>query len=75
MIATKPRLRRVEASQYLLEKHGLSRKPTTLAKMATCGGGPRFRHDGRAVLYDVADLDEYARASLSEPVASTSEAA
>ena len=45
------RLRRAEASAYLKEKHGIDRAPTTLAKYAVVGGGPRFQHVGRLPLY------------------------
>lgn len=33
------RLRRSAASEYLKEKWGIERKPTTLAKLACIGGG------------------------------------
>jgi hypothetical protein len=69
-----PRLKRAEASAYLLEKHGISRTYTTLAKLAVVGGGPAFRKVGtRTVVYDVADLDAWAASIMSKPVFSTSE--
>src|SRR5580700_3631280 len=37
-----PRLRRREASAYLVEVHGVQEAPTTLAKKACLGGGPVF---------------------------------
>ena len=67
------RLRRVEASNYLLETWGMSRTPKTLSKLAVIGGGPRFRRDGRIPLYETAALDEWARAQLSKSVHSTAE--
>ena len=66
-------LRRAEAAAYLLEKHGIQRKPATLAKLAVIGGGPVFRRAGRVPLYSPADLDEFAASITSEPVRSTSE--
>ena len=69
------RLRREEASQYLLREWGISRTPKTLAKLAVTSGGPAFETDGRIPLYTEAGLDEFARAQLSPPVSSTSELA
>ena len=47
-------LRTIEAATYV----GLS--PSTLEKYRTAGSGPRFvRLGGRAVGYDVHDLDEW----------------
>jgi hypothetical protein len=66
-------LRRAEAAAYLLEKHGIQRKPATLAKLAVLGGGPVFRRAGRVPLYSPADLDEFAAKITSAPVHSTSE--
>ena len=66
-------LSRPEASDYLLNEHGIRRRPTTLAKDVVSGTGPRYRKLGRGVVYDVADLDDFAESRLSEPVRSTSE--
>lgn len=67
---------RKEASNYLLERHGVSRTPATLATLAWSGDGPVFRKDGpRRTVYTDADLDAYAASVLSKPVRSTSEAA
>ncbi len=58
-------LRTLEAATYV----GLS--PSTLEKYRTAGGGPRFvRLGGRAVGYDVEDLDAW----LDEQRLATSEA-
>ncbi len=65
-------LDRREASQYLLEKHGIRRSPGTLAKLACVGGGPVFRKVKRGVIYDVAALDDFAGAITSAPMANTS---
>ncbi len=67
------RLRRSEASQYLLDKWGISRTVKTLAKLAVTGGGPRFQKDGRIPLTTEEWLDEFARNQLSPPVSSTAE--
>lgn len=64
---------RHEASDYLVTRWGIRRTPKTLAKLATIGGGPAYRKDGRLVLYAVADLDEWARARLAPSYTSTSE--
>ncbi len=66
-------LRRYEASNYLLETHGIRRTVGTLAKLAVIGGGPRFRVAGRTPLYSPDDLDAWADSILSPPVRSTSE--
>jgi|GEM_PF-5325987 len=53
-----PRLKRTEASIYLMRRHGISRTPGTLAVL---GGGPSFRKVGsRTVLYDVEALEAWA---------------
>ena len=69
----KPRYRREEASLYLMQRHGISRTPGTLACLATKGGGPAMEYDGRTPLYTPAALDEWAAGKLSAPVRSTSE--
>ena len=69
------RLRRKEASKYLLDIWGISRKPSTLSKLATIGGGPAFQKDGNIPLYTEPGLDDFARATLTAPVTSTSELA
>lgn len=64
---------RREASDYLLKRYGLRAKPATLAKYASLGGGPAYRLAGRFPAYDVADLDKWALARVSDLVSSTSE--
>ena len=66
-------LRRVEASEYLLNRYGIQRKPGTLAKMAVLGGGPVFRKAGRIPLYDRADLDQWALSQFGPKQRSTSD--
>lgn len=66
------RLRRTEASEYLKDTWGIDRKPSTLAKLAVVGGGPRFEHANRIPLYPVAELDAWAASILSPLKRSTS---
>lgn len=51
------RLRTREAAEYV----GL--KKSTLDKLRIEGGGPTFLKLGRAVVYDIADLDEWCTSS------------
>lgn len=68
------RMRRSEASRYLLHVHGLSYTPATLAKKATLGGGPKFRKAGaRTCLYDRKELDRWANEVLGPELTSTSD--
>lgn len=70
----KPRLRRWEASEYLATAHGIELAASTLAKLASVGGGPVFQRAGRIPLYSITDLDAWAKARLSGPLRSTSDA-
>jgi len=67
------RLRRSDASIYLKEKYGLDYKPSTLAKLACLGGGPRFEHAGRFPLYPEPELDAWASSRFSPLKTSTSD--
>lgn len=69
----RPRIRRSDVPEYLATKHGIDIKVSTLAKMATLGGGPAMQYSGRIPLYRIEDLDEWANQRLSAPVRSTSE--
>ncbi|MBE0580823.1 MAG: hypothetical protein IH615_15570 [Devosia sp.] len=71
MQLSKPRLRRAEVPDYLLERHGLTVAKATLAKLASVGGGPAMRYCGRIPLYDRTELDRWAEARLSGPVPNT----
>lgn len=73
MISNRPRIRRREASAYLLERHGLPVAYATLEKLASIGGGPAITYFGKVPLYAKTDLDAWAAEKLSKPVASTSE--
>lgn len=66
---------RRDASEYLMRRWGISRTERTLAFLATRGGGPVYRKDGRRVLYSTTDLDTWAQARLSTRYASTSDVA
>jgi hypothetical protein len=59
-------LRRPQASAYLLNEHGLSYKPGTLAKMASLGQGPKRHYDGRFPLYALTDLDAWVRSRVTQ---------
>jgi hypothetical protein len=65
------RVRRVEASRYLAEVHGVQTAPATLAKLACVGGGPRYELWGRTPYYPTNGLDDWAAVRLS-PRRSTS---
>lgn len=69
------RLRRSEASRYLSETHGVTRAPSTLAKLACIGGGPLFVKFNHVPLYDPADLDAWVSGRTSAPVANTTKIA
>jgi hypothetical protein len=67
----KRNLTRAEASKYLLEAHGLSYAPTTLARFAMSGEGPGFFKTSVRVLYPRAELDRWAVERLGNLVHST----
>jgi hypothetical protein len=69
----KPRLRRAEASEYLLTVHGLPIAASTLAKYATIGGGPSYQKAGITPLYPIDNLDAWAVNRLGKIVRSSSE--
>jgi hypothetical protein len=68
-----PRFRRDEASAYLKATWGIERKPSTLAKYASFGGGPKFEYVGRIPLYPQDQLDIWARSMFSELCGSTTD--
>ena len=71
----KRRLRRSEASEYLLRTHGLSMKVSTLATLASKGGdGPPYHKAGKVPLYPVNELDSWASRRLGALVRNTTEA-
>jgi hypothetical protein len=67
-------LSRREAPRYLKDDWGITRAASTLARLASVGGGPVYKKFGRAVVYDIADLDAWVEARISAPMRSTSDA-
>ena len=65
-------LRRRPTAEALTEA-GYPVRATTLATLATRGGGPPYRLFGRVPLYRWGDAVEWAQSRLSEPWRSTSE--
>jgi hypothetical protein len=60
------KLRRWEASEYLLEVHGLEYAPSTLAKYACAGTGPPFQYFNDWIpIYTPAGLDRWVESYLS----------
>src|SRR5262245_2449932 len=60
-------IRRREASQYLLEVHGLQFAPDTLAKFACEGTGPEIHFVNKIPFYRPTGLDTWAKAKISKP--------
>lgn len=69
----KPRLRRSEASAYLLLRYQLQVAVATLAKLASVGGGPPYQKPGATPLYPREHLDEWAVKRLGRLRSSTSD--
>jgi hypothetical protein len=69
----KPRYRRQDVPGYLLERHGVAIKATTLAKLAVVGGGPIYELFGRVPFYRPEALDAWVASRLSGPRRSTSD--
>lgn len=67
------RLRRAQACCYLKNTWGIERSPSTLAKYAVSGSGPRYQLEGRTPLYPTFELDEWAKGRLSALKRSSSE--
>ncbi len=63
----KPLRTRAGAVEYLRDCWGIGRTVSTLAKLASLGGGPRFCKAGRTPLYAEHDLDEWAANLIREP--------
>jgi hypothetical protein len=66
-------MRRKLASRYLKKVHGVKLAPTTLAKLACLGGGPKYLKDGLFPLYPAEYLDEFAALRLGPLRSSTSD--
>jgi len=69
----KRRFRGGEAQQYLEIVHGVPVSVSTLAKLRSIGGGPRFEKFGHTPLYPREELDAWAIAKLGNLRASTSD--
>jgi hypothetical protein len=52
-------MRRSAAARYVREQHGLPCQPSTLAKLASLGGGPTITYVSRYPLYSEAALDAW----------------
>ena len=65
-------LDRRKAAQHLEATCGVPVARATLAKLAVHGGGPAFRRFGKSIIYDVEDLDSWAKARMSARVQSNS---
>jgi hypothetical protein len=61
------------AAEWLLRERGIERKPTTLAKLRSQGGGPSFYRIDGSVRYLVPDLDAYARSLICGPLRTSRE--
>lgn len=72
--AEKPCLRRAEVPAYLAQRHGIIVARSTLAKLATLGGGPRYHKVGRVVLYPLPELDQWSQDKLGPLRENTSSA-
>jgi hypothetical protein len=68
-----PLMRRETVAEYVRSVLKQPLTKTTLATMATRGGGPPFHKFGSVVLYDRDDVDRWARERLGQAVSSTSE--
>lgn len=66
-------LRRDEAAAYIRSTYNIRCSKSTLASMATRGGGPAFRRIGNSVVYDTADLNAWVRRRTSPKVHSSAE--
>jgi hypothetical protein len=68
-------LRRKPAASYLNDTWGVPTAASTLAKLAVIGGGPTFHSAGRIPLYEIEELDRFAKVKLGKPRRSTSDVA
>ena len=65
---------RPAAAEYLTDK-GLPTTKGTLQKLATVGGGPKYKIYGNKSVYTPENLDAYAEFKLRDPRGSTGDAA
>lgn len=64
---TRQFLTRIEAAAFLTE-NGYPIGKGTLQKIASTGGGPRYRIFGNKALYTPSDLIDWAESRCSEPM-------
>ena len=65
-------LSRSDAAKFLND-HGYKIAASTMTKLACIGGGPPFRHFGRAPIYEPDDLLAWAKSKTCLPRNRTSE--
>lgn len=66
-------LRRKEAAEYVRKTFGVPCAPSTLAKLASVGGGPPYKRFGRHPMYFETGLRAWVQSRMSETYSSTSE--
>ena len=57
-------IRRRAAAEYIRTKFGVPCAPSTLAKLAVIGGGPRYTRFSRYPMYSASDLDAWVQSRL-----------
>jgi len=62
-----------DACRYLNESWQIERRPATLAKLRSVGGGPLFQKTGRTITYHIDDLDIWALSLRGPRFASVAE--
>lgn len=67
------RMSPLKAAGYLLEAHGITIARATLDKYRCVGGGPRFQRFGMRILYQSAELDDWAIERLGLVLSNTSD--
>ena len=70
---TRRLLRTPAAARYLQERYGVGNAKTLSKKRVTGLDCPEFIKIGRAVVYDVDALDNWAQQVMSKPLKSTSD--
>jgi hypothetical protein len=66
-------LRRDQAAQYIRSQYGFPCSTALLHKLASLGGGPKYRRAKRVPLYAREDLDAWANARISGPMTKASD--
>jgi hypothetical protein len=68
-----PLLTRRQAVEHIVKQHRVPMTPQKLARLASKGGGPRYRKFGKKPLYDPPSLDDWVIQEFSKEVTSTAE--